>query len=53
MSTSDKPEVVERGSKDEKHKEDDQEEGKGDWLNIGLSKVCDMIHEKKFFYSSF
>ncbi|RZB67314.1 Late embryogenesis abundant protein Lea14-A isoform A [Glycine soja] len=41
MSTSDKPEVVERGSKDEKHKEDDQEEGKGGFIE----KVKDFIHD--------
>ena len=41
MSTSDKPEEVERGSKDEKHKEDDQEEGKGGFIE----KVKDFIHD--------
>ncbi|KAL4326933.1 hypothetical protein AHAS_Ahas13G0049600 [Arachis hypogaea] len=42
MSTSDKPEVVERGTKDEKHKDDDKEEGeKGGFIE----KVKDFIHD--------
>ncbi|KAK7320476.1 hypothetical protein VNO77_29978 [Canavalia gladiata] len=41
MSTSDKPEIVERGSKDEKHKEGEKEEGKGGFIE----KVKDFIHD--------
>ncbi|OIW02797.1 hypothetical protein TanjilG_29573 [Lupinus angustifolius] len=42
MSTSnDKPEIVERGIKDEKHEGDDKEEGKGGFID----KVKDFIHD--------
>ncbi|XP_019434572.1 PREDICTED: uncharacterized protein LOC109341181 [Lupinus angustifolius] len=42
MSTSDdKLEIVERGTKDEKHKEDDKEEGEGGFIE----KVKDFIHD--------
>ncbi|XP_028780786.1 uncharacterized protein LOC114737052 [Neltuma alba] len=41
MSSSDKPEVVERGVKDDEHKDKDQEEGKGGFLE----KVKDFIHD--------
>lgn len=41
MSSSDKPEVVERDVKDEEHKDKDKEEGKGGFLE----KVKDFIHD--------